>query len=410
MSFLLAFNGRPATRSTDARAPHRSFPAGTRPDSARVPRVKPSPPKPAKRKAAGKAPRGKRAPRRSTGAPVSQSELQLRAILDTAVEGIITIDEQGRIQAMNRAAERIFGWKSPKVMGKNVSMFMPSPYKEMHDRFLSNYIKSGEAKIIGIGREVVGLRRDGTVFPMDLAVSEVRTARRRLFTGFVRDLTERRRLEAEVLEISEQERRRIGQDLHDGICQQLAGLALVTHSMEERLRKARRPEADQIARCRDEIAGIIAETRRLARGLCPVVLESEGLMAALDELARSTHQPKRLNCRFECPTATPLGDSLVATHLYRIAQEAVNNAIKHSGAKTITITLSHADEGLHLTVTDDGSGLPDSFSPNAGMGLHIMQYRARLLGGTLAVRPANPKGTSVTCVIPTLALEAKKPR
>ncbi len=369
-----------------------------------------SPPKPAKRKAAGKTPHRKSAPAQNAKKAVSQSELQLRAILDTAVEGIITIDEHGRIEAMNRAAERIFGWKSPEVLGKNVSMFMPSPYKEIHDRFLSNYTKSGEAKIIGIGREVVGLRRDGTVFPMDLAVSEVRTPRRRLFTGFVRDLTERRRLEAEVLEISEQERRRIGQDLHDGICQQLAGLALVTHSMEEKLRKARRPEADQIARCRDEIAAIIAETRRLARGLCPVVLESEGLMAALDELARSTNQPPRLKCRFECPKATPLGDSLVATHLYRIAQEAVNNALKHSGAKTITITLSPAEEGLHLTVTDDGSGLPDSFSPNTGMGLHIMQYRARLLGGTLAVRPANPRGTSVTCVIPKLALEPKTPR
>ncbi len=410
MSFLSVFNRRPAKRTARPEPSLASFPAGSAPENARLRRVRSSAPKAVPRKASGKTTGRGQATAKVPPQKVSQSELQLRAILDTAVEGIITIDEQGRIEAINRSAERIFGWKSPEVLGKNVSMFMPSPYREMHDCYLANYIRSGEAKIIGIGREVVGLRRDGSVFPMDLAVSEVRTPSRRLFTGFVRDLTERRRLEAEVLEISEQERRRIGQDLHDGICQQLAGLALVTHSIEGKLRKARRPEADQIARCRDEIAGIISETRRLARGLCPVVLESDGLMAALDELARSTHQPKRLKCRFECPKATPLGDSLVATHLYRIAQEAVNNAIKHSGAKAITITLSPVDEGLHLTVSDDGSGLPDSFPPNAGMGLHIMQYRARLLGGTLAVRPASPKGTSVTCVIPKLALESETPR
>lgn len=378
--------------------------------SGKVPPVNANPSKRQKMQLRTKPPGRKKKLARAQATAISPSELQLRAILDTAVEGIITIDEQGRIEAMNLAAERIFGWKSAEVLGKNVSMFMPSPYREMHDRYLLNYIRSGEAKIIGIGREVVGLRRDGTVFPMDLAVSEVRTPSRRLFTGFVRDLTERRRLEAEVLEISEQERRRIGQDLHDGICQQLAGLALVAHTIEERLRKNRRSEADSVARCRTEIASIINETRRLARGLCPVVLESEGLMAALDNLARNTNRPGVLACRFKCPKATPIGDSLTATHLYRIAQEAVNNALKHSGAKAITILLTVADESLQLTVSDNGKGLPDTFAPNSGMGLHIMQYRARLLGGTLAVRPAKPKGTSVTCLIPTIALEQKARR
>lgn len=123
------------------------------------------------------------------------SEERLRAILDTAVEGIITIDERGIVESMNRAAESLFGFQSAEVVGRNVSMLMPSPYREAHDGYLDRYLKTGHAKIIGIGREVVGQRKDGSVFPMDLSVSEVRLADRRLFTGFVRDITERKEAE-----------------------------------------------------------------------------------------------------------------------------------------------------------------------------------------------------------------------
>lgn len=122
-----------------------------------------------------------------------EAEERLRAILETAVEGIITIDDQGLIELMNPAAERIFGYAAAEVIGKNVRLLMPSPDRERHDGYLAGYLRSGQAKVIGIGREVVGLRKDGTHFPMDLAVSEVRLAARRIFTGFVRDITDRKR-------------------------------------------------------------------------------------------------------------------------------------------------------------------------------------------------------------------------
>jgi len=128
---------------------------------------------------------------------------RLRAILETAVEGIITIDERGIIESLNPAAEKTFGFKSSEVVGKNVSLLMPSPYREEHDAYLANYLRSGEAKIIGIGREVIGQRKDGSVFPMDLAVSEVRLADRRLFTGFVRDISERKRSEARLADLAQ---------------------------------------------------------------------------------------------------------------------------------------------------------------------------------------------------------------
>jgi PAS domain S-box-containing protein len=128
---------------------------------------------------------------------------RLRAILHTAVEGIVTIDERGVIESMNPAAEQTFRWKANEVIGKNVSVLMPSPYKEQHDDYIANYLRTGHAKIIGIGREVVGQRKDGSLFPMDLAVSEVRLAKQRLFTGFVRDITERKRAEEKLASLAQ---------------------------------------------------------------------------------------------------------------------------------------------------------------------------------------------------------------
>src|SRR5438105_1148533 len=148
---------------------------------------------------------------------LQESEARMRAILQTAVDAIITIEERGIIESVNPAAEQMFGYEAAELIGKNVKVLMPSPYREEHDGYIANYCRTGRARIIGIGREVVGQRRDGTVFPMDLAVSEVRFGDKRLFTGFVRDLTDRKNLEQEVLNISDREQRRIGQDLHDGL-------------------------------------------------------------------------------------------------------------------------------------------------------------------------------------------------
>jgi PAS domain S-box-containing protein len=131
------------------------------------------------------------------------TEERLRAILQTAVEGIITIDERGTVESMNPAAEKTFGYDAREVVGNNVKMLMPSPYREEHDTYMVNYVQTGHAKIIGIGREVVGQRKDGSVFPMDLAVSEVRLAGRRLFTGFVRDISERKKAEAHLAEMAQ---------------------------------------------------------------------------------------------------------------------------------------------------------------------------------------------------------------
>src|SRR5262249_1744578 len=131
------------------------------------------------------------------------SEERLHAILQTAVEGILTIDEHGIVESINPAAEKTFGFTAAEIVGRNVSALMPSPYREEHDGYIANYLRTGNARIIGIGREVVGQRKDGSLFPMDLAVSEVNLAGRRLFTGFIRDISERKRAEDKLASLAQ---------------------------------------------------------------------------------------------------------------------------------------------------------------------------------------------------------------
>ncbi len=334
--------------------------------------------------------------RRETAQPsVHETAERLRAILETAVEGIITIDERGRMESVNPAAERIFGYKASELFGRNVSMLMPSPDREQHDSYIANYVGTGHAKIIGIGREVVGMRKDGTTFPMDLAVSEVRLPERRLFTGFVRDITERKRLEQEILAISSREQRRIGQDLHDGLCQELAGIQLMAEVLEQDL-KSRRDSA-QAGKIADSVRRAISHTRMLARGLSPVEVENNGLMSALHELALSTAALFHIACTFECPKPVLVRDNSAATHLYRIAQEAINNAVKHGRARKVVIRLAAKGTTVRLRVEDDGAGFKEPPADHHGMGLHIMKYRSEVVGAKLTVAPAPKRGTVVTC-------------
>ncbi len=327
------------------------------------------------------------------------SEQRLRAILATAVEGIITIDDRGLIESVNPAAEKIFGYAAAELVGKNVSTLMPPPFREQHDGYMRNYLRTGQAKIIGIGREVVGQRKDGSTFPMDLSVSEVKLANRRLFTGFVRDVTDRKRLEREVAGVSEREQQRIGHDLHDGLGQHLAGIELMSQVLAEKLAKKSQAGARHAGEIAAHVREAISQTRSLARGLSPVVLESEGLMAALHDLAVNTGRMFRVDCRFECETAVLIHDHAVATHLFRIAQEAVSNAIKHGRAREIVIHLQPAGTRTLLMVKDRGVGLPDQVPARKGMGLRIMQFRAGMIGGSLVVQRNPDGGTSVVCSI-----------
>ncbi len=207
------------------------------------------------------------------------------------------------------------------------------------------------------------------------------------------------RLEQQILEISDREQARIGQDIHDGLCQQLIGLAFSANSLQQSLSAQDRSEAGTARKICSLLDEAITESRSVCRGLYPVRLETEGLVPALEELARTTSERYNLECVCETDSRRLQCNVTVATHLYRIAQEAVNNAVKHSGARTIHIHLTGSEGALELRIKDNGRGLPAAAQRHSGMGLHIMDYRARSLGGVFDVR-ANGTGTLVTCRIP----------
>jgi PAS domain S-box-containing protein len=336
------------------------------------------------------------------------SSARVHAIVNTLVDGIITIDERGIIESLNPAAQNIFGYSAAELKGRNVNVLMPDPYQSEHDGYLANYIRTGHQRIIGIGREVSGRRKDGSTFPMDLAVSQLQVSGRRMFTGVVRDVTERRRMEREILEAGATEQRRIGQDLHDGLCQHLAGIAFAVEVLSQKLAARDAPEAAGIRKIAEMIDQSMTQARDLARGLQPVTLDANGLVAALSALVEQIESMFHISCILVCDGPCPLADNNVATHLYRIAQESISNAIKHGNARTVVVDLSVKGGDLQLSVKDDGIGITKGKSDGAGMGLRSMDYRARLIGGTLRVLPVDKGGTAVVCTIPNVVQSKRK--
>ncbi len=207
-------------------------------------------------------------------------------------------------------------------------------------------------------------------------------------------------LEREVLEISEREQRRIGQDLHDGVCQQLTGIALLSRSLSSKLENPLAAEAADIVHWINEC---IEQTRQVTRGLHPVPSDPAGLMQALRELAENVGTMGKLSCQFICPRAVAIPDPHVATNLYRIAQEATQNALRHAAPERIEISLIYGEEFIQLKVADNGSGLVKNKKSN-GMGLEIMAHRAQAIGGSLEVHPGAVRGTVVTCTLPLKVL------
>lgn len=321
-------------------------------------------------------------------------EERLRAILETAADAIITIDNRGIIQSVNRATERMFGYAAAEMLDQNVSMLMSSPYHEAHDGYMARYAQTKEKHIIGISREVDARRKDGSVFPTDLAVSEIEHLG--LFTGIHRDLTERKQLEREVVEAASLEQRRIGRDLHDSVAQELTALNLLAGDLVDALRTNPASASQLAARITQGLQRSQLELRAVLRGLLPVAVDGEGLMAALADLAARTHQEGKVSCRFDCPESVVLADNLPATHLYLIAQEAVRNAVKHARSRNVHITLE-SNHRLVLRVTDDGIGMPVRETENPGLGLRIMRNRAAIIGAALTIEPGKPTGTRVTC-------------
>jgi signal transduction histidine kinase len=212
------------------------------------------------------------------------------------------------------------------------------------------------------------------------------------------EIEDRNRLEKEILHISEREQRRIGQELHDSLGQQLTGVAFMSKVVEKRLRERMPDEADSVNSITKLINEAIEQTRGLSRGLGPVDIDAGGLGRAMEELADSTEQLFGIICEFDNPDDLQIPDSGRAAHVYRIAQEAVTNAIRHGHASSVRISLTENNGTCSLIVMADGEDFPDEVNEGEGMGLRIMRYRAQMIGGRLQVGRGDKGGSTVKCI------------
>ena len=228
---------------------------------------------------------------------------------------------------------------------------------------------------------------------------ELETRVRQRTAALNEEAAERDRLEKEVLNISERERQRIGHDLHDSLGQHLTAAALAGQVLQEKLTAALSAEAHNAGILVQLLNQAIEDTRQLSRGLAPIEMAGEGLMDSLRELTTSTEARSKIRCDFSYEKPVLINDSATATHLYRIAQEAVNNAVKHAKPSHIGIQLSDDNGGLELIVEDNGIGIPQPRLKNRGMGLWIMNHRAGMIGATLAVQHPAEGGTAITCTL-----------
>ncbi len=344
---------------------------------------------------------------------IISQKLQLEATLkeryvnlfENANDIVYTHDLGGRITSINQTGERLLQRPRQEILNKNIVDLVVPEEQGAARQWLHQVLKgedppAAEWDFTGAAGQRVKLEISTRLIKQQERGVEVE--------GIARDITERKRLEREILEISNREQRRIGHDLHDGICQLLAGIAFMSENLADVLEEKRVVESSQAERISVLINTAISQTRSVARGLFPVRLEENGLASALEELAANASELFKLNCRFVSRQPPPHVENEIALHLYYIALEAVANAAKHGKAREITISLEPAKDGYMLGVQDDGTGFITGGAPASGMGIRIMQSRARVIGTTLSLESRPSGGTHVVCLFPPVLHESAK--
>ncbi len=345
--------------------------------------------------------------RRQAELALEAQRLLISTVMDTLPEVIYTVDTQNRITVVNRMMIEVAGRKREDLVGKHLS--------EIWTDETTLDIEAQAATVMRTGRSVSGQERhwvtaDGTIRWFNLTHVPLRDHGK--ITGLVcavQEVTDRRMLEQEILEISNREQRRLGSDLHDGLGQELTGLSLLLKGLEVQLSREAPQYSSQVMKISDLLARAIQSTRSLARGLAPVNLERGGLPEALKHLAVRCTDMYNLQCTFKmaAPKLPELEEG-AATHVYRVAQEATTNAARYARAKAIAIELRTVNRKLQLSIADDGIGLTAGLAQgHPGMGLKIMEYRARMLGGNVAFEEPG-QGTEIVLTAPLHMLKAAK--
>jgi two-component system CheB/CheR fusion protein len=328
---------------------------------------------------------------------MDQQAETFQTLAETSREGIVIASTTGVIQFVNPAIEKLFGYTRGELIGATVKRLMPPEQNLAHDGYMKNYLQTGVPKIIGRGRQLTAMRKDGSRFPIYLSIGDINTRHARLFAAVIVDISEQQQLQREILEIPVSEQRRIGQELHDGLGQQLTGLGLLATSL---LNKASKPEHELAAKLAGGLQEAISQVRALSRGLMPVDVDAEGLMNSIEHLVEEIRSHSDMSISLAINSRVHISDNSSALHLYRIVQEALNNAIKHARASQIQVSVGIEGTRGCLIIRDDGAGFRQSSESLSGLGLRIMQQRCGLIDAEITIESSPGEGTEIKCHFP----------
>jgi PAS domain S-box-containing protein len=332
---------------------------------------------------------------------------RLSGLVDSAMDAIVTADEAQKIILYNRAAERMFGWPALQVIGRPLDILIPKRFRPLHREHVKRFGTTGVTnRRMGTGPVLMGLRSNGEEFPIEASISQVDTPEGKLFTVILRDVTERVRAQQEVAASAaeasgarEQEKARIARELHDELAQSLAAMKMDARWVMENL-DSREDAAAKLRGLVGLLDHAVAATRRIAADLRPLVLDDLGLIAALEWLANAFTERHRLPCRLDLDPALDLQEPH-ATAVFRIVQESLANVAKHAHADTVQVRLARDGRDVVMTVSDDGMGFdPGAPAKPTSLGLAGLRERAEILRGSVSIRSAPGRGTSVEARIP----------
>lgn len=321
----------------------------------------------------------------------------VKAALDEHSIVAIT-DATGDITYVNDKFCKISKYSRAELLGQNHRIINSGHHPKEFFRDLWRTIARGR---VWHG-EIRNRAKDGTFYWVDTTIFPFLSDAGKpvQYVSIRTDVTHRKRLEEALIDLSEREQRKFGHDLHDGLGQRLTGLEMLSHTLAEELKGHAPALSSLAARLNGELRETVTQARLLSHGLAPVQLEGDGLMRGLEELAAGTSRIPGVACRFVCAPSVQVHDVTVATHLYRIAQEAVNNALKHGRARKVEIKLTARTDEVELSVENNGRALPsEPQRMNGGMGLNVMRYRSEMIGATLAIESGKRNGVRVTCTL-----------
>ena len=334
--------------------------------------------------------------RRKVEEDLRESEERYRSVMEAAPDPIVVYDMKGWVTYLNPAFTRLFGWTLEQCMGKKMDHFVPDE-KWDETTGLIAAVTSGETLP---PTQTYRYDKAGNIIHVSISGSTYRDSNGELAGSVVilRDITRSRRLQKQVMNIGDRERQNIGQDLHDDLCPHLIGIQGLSSVLGANLSEAASPDATLARQIENLVGEAVEKTRSLTRGLCPVHMVAHGLESALQDLADHTQAVSGIACQFHCDGAVAFGDNTTATHLYYIAQETVNNAVRHSGARKVSIFLSGKQESIEMHISDNGKGISDR-PKKAGIGLQIMPYRAKMIGASFNIDSDPEKGTTVQVLL-----------